>query len=95
MRTHERNSCISPLAFHVDEPLGRRRELMLGAALYAAGSLISVVAPSGDALALASLGRGVYGVGIGFSMHAAPVYIAEIAPAHTRGRTCRMFITSC
>lgn len=30
-------------------------------------------------------GRVVYGLGIGFAMHAAPAYIAETAPASVRG----------
>ena len=30
-------------------------------------------------------GRAVYGLGIAFSMHAAPVYISEIAPSEIRG----------
>ena len=40
-------------------------------------------------LELLLLGRTVYGVGIGFVMHAAPAYIAEAAPARVRGLLIR------
>ena len=36
-------------------------------------------------LELLLVGRLLYGVGIGFAMHAAPSYIAEAAPARIRG----------
>jgi MFS family permease len=35
------------------------------------------------------LGRTLYGLGIGFAMHAAPAYIAEAAPARVRGLLIR------
>ena len=35
------------------------------------------------------LGRALYGLGIGFAMHAAPAYIAEAAPARVRGTLIR------
>ena len=35
------------------------------------------------------LGRTIYGLGIGFTMHAAPAYIAEAAPAEVRGLLIR------
>ena len=31
------------------------------------------------------VGFAVYGLGIGFAMHAAPIYIAETAPSEVRG----------
>ena len=34
-------------------------------------------------------GRALYGLGIGFAMHAAPSYIAEAAPARVRGTLIR------
>jgi len=63
--------------------LGRRGELMLAAALYAAGAAGAALAPGATALMAA---RGLYGLGIGLAMHAAPAYIAETAPAAARGR---------
>lgn len=62
--------------------MGRRLELRLSACLYGAGALIMAGAPS---LAALLLGRVVYGTGIGFAMHAAPIYIAETAPDSVRG----------
>lgn len=35
------------------------------------------------------IGRTLYGLGIGFTMHAAPAYIAEAAPAKVRGLLIR------
>lgn len=32
-----------------------------------------------------TIGRTLYGLGIGFAMHAAPAYIAETAPSRLRG----------
>lgn len=40
-------------------------------------------------LELLLLGRCLYGLGIGFAMHAAPAYIAEAAPAKVRGLLIR------
>ena len=34
-------------------------------------------------------GRAMYGLGIGFAMHAAPAYLAEAAPARVRGLLIR------
>jgi len=76
----------SVAVFWAGEPLGRRRELILGSCLYLIGSLITVVPAKSFALAFALTGRIVYGFGYAFSMHAAPVYISEMAPADVRGR---------
>ena len=38
-----------------------------------------------NSLELLLLGRCVYGLGIGFTMHAAPAYIAECSPPSVRG----------
>ncbi len=64
------------------DALGRRRELLLAAALYAGGAAGAAAAPELGALYAARL---VYGLGIGFAMHAAPAYIAEAAPPRVRG----------
>lgn len=70
--------------------IGRRTELSWGATLYAAGAgletLAGVAAASaGGSLTLLLFGRLVYGIGIGITMHAAPTYLAEMAPADVRG----------
>ncbi|EFN53468.1 hypothetical protein CHLNCDRAFT_25635 [Chlorella variabilis] len=64
------------------DKLGRRRELLGASALYGAASLVVALAPG---LPTVMAGRLLYGVGIGFAMHAAPAYIAETSPARVRG----------
>ena len=54
---------------------------MAGAA-YMVGSVAASVAPGFELLVLGKL---IYGLGIGFAMHSAPVYIAETAPSSLRG----------
>lgn len=73
----------SIIAFNVADILGRRRELIVAAMLYAIGALISALALD---LAMLIIGRLVYGFGIGLAMHAAPLYIAETSPPQIRGR---------
>merc|ERR1719197_2010512 len=62
--------------------MGRKLEVQLGAVLYFLGATICCASP---VLWGIYIGFFVYGVGIGFAMHAAPVYIAEISPAEIRG----------
>ncbi|XP_059669408.1 D-xylose-proton symporter-like 2, partial [Cornus florida] len=73
----------SVLAFNIADFLGRRRELFVSALLYLFGALITAVAPD---LFVMLIGRFVFGIGIGLSMHAALIYIAETAPSQIRGR---------
>lgn len=73
----------SVLAFNIADFFGRRRELILAALLYLVGALVTAVAPS---FVVMVIGRFVFGIGIGLSMHAAPMYIAETAPTQIRGR---------
>lgn len=64
------------------DKIGRKKELLLGSALYGASAISFLFAPGyGTVL----LGRLLYGVGIGFAMHAAPAYIAETSPSRVRG----------
>ena len=64
----------SALALVFGDELGRRRELILGGALYLMGAGLVYEAPG---IGVVMLGRLLYGLGVGFSMHAAPAYIAE------------------
>lgn len=64
------------------DSLGRRRELLAGAVLYAAGA--AAVAGAGSATVVGA-GRLLYGLGVGLTMHAAPAYVAETAPSNVRG----------
>jgi MFS family permease len=50
---------------------------------------------SAPTLELLLLGRVLYGLGIGFAMHAAPAFIAEAAPAKVRGLLIRHALVSC
>ena len=80
----------SAFAFRFADVLGRRRELILGSIFYMVGGIIEAV--SGDehwdstsGITTLLFGRVIYGCGIGFSMHGAPSYIAEMSPPHIRG----------
>lgn len=80
----------SMICFSVANSLGRKCELMVGAALYAVGSLVEYFSaiPTLDAtwgLTILLVGRLVYGIACGFSMHGAPAYIGEMAPSAIRG----------
>lgn len=62
--------------------LGRRRELIVAATLYALGGSLTSYASSLNVLLI---GRLIYGLGIGLAMHGAPLYIAETCPTQIRG----------
>ncbi|MDR3447054.1 MULTISPECIES: sugar porter family MFS transporter [unclassified Dyella] len=62
--------------------LGRKRSLVLGAALFVIGSLLSGGAWSPETLIAA---RVVLGLAIGIASFTAPLYLAEVAPEHIRG----------
>ncbi|KAE9464669.1 hypothetical protein C3L33_03462, partial [Rhododendron williamsianum] len=64
-------------------PTSRRRELIVASVLYLVGALVTALAPD---LVVMVIGRFVFGIGIGLSMHAAPMYIAETAPSQIRGQ---------
>ncbi|KAH7429178.1 hypothetical protein KP509_09G033900 [Ceratopteris richardii] len=72
----------SILAFKISDGLGRRKELLVAAALYILGSVGTYFANS---LNLLLVGRLIYGLGIGLAMHGAPLYIAETSPPQIRG----------
>ena len=72
----------SVLAFNIADFLGRRKELMLAALLYILGAAVTGFAPN---FAIVVAGRLIFGLGIGLSMHAAPMYIAETCPSQLRG----------
>lgn len=72
--------CI--LVYPVADFLGRRRELIIAAILYALGGFVTASAPGLEVLLV---GRFLYGLGIGWAMHGAPLYIAETCPSQIRG----------
>ncbi len=76
--------------FMVADKIGRRRELQIGSLSYflgAVGMYLSGIPSFSPAvgITLLNVARLVYGIGIGFSMHGAPTYIAEMAPPSLRG----------
>lgn len=75
------------LAFSSADFLGRRRELFAASVFYTIGAVIMAGSPT---FAVLLVGRLVYGLGIGLSMHAAPMYIAETCPVEIRGTLISM-----
>ena len=67
----------------LSDRLGRRPVLKIAAALFAVSAIASALAPNFLTLVVA---RMVGGLGVGAALIIAPMYIAELAPAHLRGR---------
>eukprot|EP00879_Flechtneria_rotunda_P028264 GHRR01030361.1.p1 GENE.GHRR01030361.1~~GHRR01030361.1.p1 ORF type:complete len:511 (+),score=137.46 GHRR01030361.1:274-1806(+) len=72
----------SLIALASGNKLGRRTELIMAALLYGIGA--GGMGASGSLNPLLAC-RVLYGLGIGFAMHAAPAYIAETSPPSVRG----------
>ena len=70
------------------ERYGRRKTLLAVGCLYLASALCSALAAGWVSFALARL---VGGVGVGIATIASPIYVAEISPAHLRGRLTGLF----
>ncbi|RDS86157.1 sugar porter family MFS transporter [Dyella psychrodurans] len=68
--------------------LGRKRSLILGAALFVAGSLLCGGAWSPQALITA---RFILGLAIGIATFNAPLYLAEVAPENIRGAMISLY----
>ena len=67
---------------------GRRRVLLVTAAIFGIGALASGMAPSP---AILILSRVVLGLAIGLASTNVPVYLSEVAPPHARGRVVSLF----
>ena len=66
--------------------VGRKRELQIGGLLYLLGGCLEYSSLYMDhGLSWLILGRIIYGLGVGLSMHAAPTYLGEMSPASIRG----------
>lgn len=76
------------LAAMYADSLGRRKVLILCSVLFAFGSVASGLATGQEMLVAARL---VLGVGIGASALAAPMFLAELAPAKYRGAVVSAF----
>src|SRR5437016_11861525 len=70
------------------DAVGRRPTNIAGGATFILGSLVSAAAPG---VATLIVGRFVIGIAIGLSSVAAPLYIAELAPARRRGALVSRF----
>ncbi|WP_117592261.1 sugar porter family MFS transporter [Haloprofundus halophilus] len=62
--------------------IGRRRLILVGAAVFFVGSLLMAVAPTVEILVI---GRIIDGLAIGFASMVGPLYISEISPPKIRG----------
>jgi MFS transporter, SP family, arabinose:H+ symporter len=71
------------LAGPLSDRIGRRPVLRIAALLFAVSAVICAIAPTFSILVF---GRMVGGLGVGAALIVAPMYIAEIAPAKSRGR---------
>ncbi|MEO6288977.1 MAG: sugar porter family MFS transporter [Ginsengibacter sp.] len=71
------------IAGKVSDKYGRRPGLMLAAIIFALSSLAMAFSPNRDIFIAA---RFVAGIGVGMASMLSPMYIAEISPAHLRGR---------
>ncbi|MBT8421508.1 MAG: sugar porter family MFS transporter [Gammaproteobacteria bacterium] len=67
----------------LSDRIGRRKVLMIAAALFAVSAIASAVAPDFLTLLVA---RMIGGLGVGAALIIAPMFIAEMAPADSRGR---------
>ncbi|MFJ8019329.1 sugar porter family MFS transporter [Streptomyces sp. NPDC096311] len=67
----------------LSDRIGRRRVLLVLGVVFIAGSLASAISAGTSTLILSRL---VLGVGVGGASALVPVYLAEMAPAHARGR---------
>jgi sugar porter (SP) family MFS transporter len=76
------------LAGSLSDKYGRRRMILLAAALFVAGSIVSALAGGATVLVVARVG---IGFAIGLASATCPVYISEVAPANVRGRLVTLF----
>jgi MFS transporter, SP family, galactose:H+ symporter len=76
------------LAGSLSDRYGRRRMILLAAALFIAGSVVSALAQGATVLIVA---RVFIGFAIGLASATCPVYISEVAPAALRGRLVTLF----
>ncbi|KAL2851473.1 general substrate transporter [Aspergillus pseudoustus] len=71
---------IWPLTTHY----GRRRSMILCSLIFCIGVIFEII--NSHSLPIFYIGRIICGLGIGGSATVAPIYLAEMSPAHLRGR---------
>ncbi|MEO0369344.1 MAG: sugar porter family MFS transporter [Pseudomonadota bacterium] len=76
------------VAGYLTKSIGRKHTLILSAVLFSVSAWGSGVA---DSLTELVIYRIIGGLGIGFASMAAPMYIAEVSPAHLRGRMVSLY----
>jgi MFS transporter, SP family, galactose:H+ symporter len=74
--------CGSTLSGRFTDVLGRKRAILITAAIFTVGSILCAVAGN---LAILIVGRLAVGVAIGVASYTAPLYIGEMAPPKLRG----------
>jgi MFS transporter, SP family, galactose:H+ symporter len=74
--------CGATLSGRFTDALGRKRAILITAAIFIVGSILCAVAGS---LPFLIVGRLAVGVAIGVASYAAPLYISEMAPPKLRG----------
>jgi sugar porter (SP) family MFS transporter len=67
---------------------GRRSTILIAALTFSVGALVEAVAPGSGILVA---GRLIVGFGVGVASVAAPLYAAESAPTHVRGRLVSLY----
>ncbi|MFC4912697.1 sugar porter family MFS transporter [Actinomadura gamaensis] len=72
----------APLAGRVADRIGRRKALLLVAAIFVVGLVVAAVAPDVGTLLAA---RFILGFGVGGASALVPVYLSEMAPTKVRG----------
>ena len=70
------------IAGRVNDALGRKKTLLILAAIFTVGALLTAFAPN---FAIFIICRIIVGLGIGAAASVVPVYISEIAPSRLRG----------
>ena len=76
------------LSGRLADTMGRRAAAAIACAITLVGALTMAAAQS---FAVLLTGRVVTGIGVGCCFHIAPLYIAEVAPKHVRGRLMSFF----
>lgn len=71
------------IAGYLSDRYGRKKVLLVSALLFIASALGCLFA---DSIAVLVVARLIGGLGVGFAAMVAPLFIAELAPAHLRGR---------
>lgn len=78
---------LSPFSSVLADRLGRKRVILVADILFALGALVQALASHVSTMVL---GRSVVGAAVGAASFIVPLYIAELAPAASRGRLVTM-----